>query len=233
MSFEDYFNDFENRRGFLEDPRDKISISKKDYEKLVEHAEQVENLTNEIKKIKTENQKLNQELIDMKEDGRKYKELREESEKYLNSLLRVKADFENYKKINERENEKSRLCVAEKILSKLIKHLEDLKRALKVLESLENEEHVKKGFEMIIKNFEKLLSEEGVEPMNCEGEIFDPYKHEAILVENREDLPEGTIIEELDKGYYLNKKILRPARVKISKHLNNEVNQENVIEIKN
>jgi molecular chaperone GrpE len=53
--------------------------------------------------------------------------------------------------------------------------------------------------------------------MNSEGETFDPYKHEALLVEENENLPDNTIIEEIDKGYYLNNKILKPAGVKISK----------------
>ena len=53
--------------------------------------------------------------------------------------------------------------------------------------------------------------------MNCEGQKFDPYKQEVIIVEDRDDLPENTIIEELDKGYYYNNKVLKPAKVKISK----------------
>ena len=69
-----------------------------------------------------------------------------------------------------------------------------------------------------MKNFEKLLVEEGVESMNSEGEKFDPYKHEAVIVEEgRNDLPENTILEEITKGYYFKDKVLRPAMVKISK----------------
>ena len=70
---------------------------------------------------------------------------------------------------------------------------------------------------MIIDNFEKFLEDEGVKPMQVEGEKFDPYKHEALMVDDNKELPENTIIEELNKGYYLNNKILRPAGVKISK----------------
>ena len=70
---------------------------------------------------------------------------------------------------------------------------------------------------MIVKNFEKFLEEENVIPMNCEGQVFDPYKHEAMLIQEKEDLPDNVIIEELDKGYYLNNEVLRPARVAISK----------------
>jgi molecular chaperone GrpE len=74
---------------------------------------------------------------------------------------------------------------------------------------------------MIVENFEKFLEDEGVKPMNPEGEKFDPYKHEALAVEENQEHPENTIIEELNKGYNLNNKILRPAGVKISKTKSN------------
>ena len=104
------------------------------------------------------------------------------------------------------------------MLIKLIDHYDDLVRALNLLQMLENVDGIKKGFEIIVKNFDKILSEEGVKSMNSEGEKFDPYKHEAVIVdEGRDDLPENTILEEITKGYYLKDKILRPAKVKISK----------------
>jgi molecular chaperone GrpE len=154
----------------------------------------------------------------MKDDSRKFKELMEEKEKFLNSLLRVRADFENYRKRSERENSRYKEYVTETILKKLIEHYDDLTRALNLIEMLDNMEGIKNGFEIIVKKFEKLLFEETVKPMNSEGEKFDPYKHEAIIVEEgRDDLPENTILEEITKGYYIKDKILRPAKVKISK----------------
>ena len=154
----------------------------------------------------------------MKDDGRKFKELMEEKEKFMNSLLRVRADFENYKKRSERENERYRDYVMEVILKKLIDHYDDLLRALNLLKVFNNMDGIKNGFEIIVKNFEKILKEEGVKPMNSEGEKFDPYKHEAVIVEEGlDDLPENTILEELTKGYYFKDKVLRPAKVKISK----------------
>ena len=94
---------------------------------------------------------------------------------------------------------------------------DDLIRVYHILEVTENRESMIKGFEILIKNFEKLLNYENVKPMNCEGEKFDPYKLEVMIVEERDDLPENTIIKELEKGYYFNNIVLRPAKVKISK----------------
>jgi len=217
VSIGDYFDKFINDRGFYEKPLSKVSISREEYDSLKAIAEKYELLATEHKKIKSKNDALLKELDDLKEDARNFKELEEEKEKFIQSLLRVRADFDNYKKMAERENQRYRSYVRENILNKLVKHYDDLVRALNMLEIIENGESIKKGFELLVKNFEKLLKEEGVEAMNCEGEKFDPYKHEALMTEESEDLPENIIIEELDKGYYLNNNILRPAKVTISK----------------
>ncbi|MFX1379316.1 MAG: nucleotide exchange factor GrpE [Promethearchaeota archaeon] len=218
MVFEDYFDRITNNRVSAGRALNQISVSRTDFEQLKAKAEKYEALVEEHKKIKTQNDKLLKELDDMKDDGRKFKELMEEKEKFMNSLLRVRADFENYKKRSERENDRYRDYVMEVILKKLIDHYDDLIRALNLLKVFNNMDGIKNGFEIIVKNFEKILNEEGVRPMNSEGQKFDPYKHEAVIVEDGlEDLPQNTILEELTKGYYFKDKVLRPAKVKISK----------------
>ncbi|MFX0106182.1 MAG: nucleotide exchange factor GrpE, partial [Candidatus Hodarchaeota archaeon] len=218
MTFEEYFDRFANDRSFSRKVKNQVSISRSDYEHLKAKAEKYEALVEEHKKIRTQNDRLLKEIDDMKDDGRKFKELMEEKEKFLNSLLRVRADFDNYKKRSEQENSRYKSYVMESMLKKLIDHYDDLVRALNLLKMLKDIDGIKNGFELIVRNFEKLLAEEGVKPMNSEGEKFDPYKHEAILVEEgRNDLPENTILEEITKGYYIKDKILRPAKVKISK----------------
>ncbi len=134
----------------------------------------------------------------------------------------MSADIKNYKKISERENGKYKAYALEQILKKLIDHYDDLERAFNLMKMVKNMEGIKDGFEMVVRNFEKLLADEGVKPMKSEGEQFDPYKQEAILVEEgRDDFPDNTVLEELDKGYFLKDKILRPAKVKISKRTKN------------
>jgi molecular chaperone GrpE len=221
MVFEDYYDEFFNTRKSLEDPYRKVTISKDTYKKLVETAEKHEMLVKKMDQVLAKKTELENQIEILKEDGRQLKDLEEKTEKYLQSLLRTQADFDNYKKANHRENERYRARVKEDMLKKLIKHYEDLLRAFKVLDLLDKGESVKKGFRMIVENFEKFLEDEGVEPMHSEGEKFDPYKHEALMVEENEKLPENTIIEELNKGYYLNNKILRPSGVKISKTKSN------------
>ncbi len=217
MVFEDYYDEFFNSQRSLEDPYRRVTISKNEYKKFVEKAEKYELLVRKMDEVVAKKTELERQIEYLKDDGRKLKELEEKTEKYLNSLVRTQADFDNYKKANQRENGRYRERVKEDILKKLIKHYEDLLRAFNVLDLIEKGESVKKGFKMIVKNFEKFLEDEGVKPMLSEGEKFDPYKHEALLVEANEEFPENTILEELNKGYYLNNKILKPAGVKISK----------------
>ncbi len=214
MVFED---DFFNVRKSLEDPYRKIAISKSEYERLQQIAAKYETLLKKFQRIETEKSQLEQEIELLKNDGRKLKQLEEENEKMLNSLLRTRADFENYKRSIDRNNENYRQKAQERIMRKLVKHVEDLTRVLKVLETLNIAGSIKNGFEMILHNFTKILEEEGVRPMNCVGEKFDPFKQEALLVEERDDIPENTIIEEIDKGYFINNAILKPAGVKVSK----------------
>ncbi|RLI45906.1 nucleotide exchange factor GrpE [Candidatus Bathyarchaeota archaeon] len=209
-------SDFFGGRRYLDDPNEKIVISKKQLKSLQEKAEQHDNLSVEFKDLKAQNQELKKKLSLLKEDERNTKGLQEQTEKYYNSLVRVQADFDNYKKNAIREKNRFELQVKERVLKKLLRHYDDLLRTARAIEFIEYTDDIKKGFDMILKNFEKLLEEECVIPMNCEGEVFDPYKHEAMLVQENDDLPENVIIEELDKGYYLNNEVLRPARVAIS-----------------
>jgi len=217
MVFEDFYGDFFNQRKALEDPNNKVAISRQEYKRLKDIATNYEILAKKLDQAQAEKTALHKELNDLKDDSRRLKELKEKTDKYLNSLVRTQADFENYKKSVQRDKEHYDTILKEKIVKKLINHYEDLLRALKILEVNNSDESIQKGFKMIISNFEKILEEEGVKPMNCKGEKFDPYKHDAILVEENNDLPENTILEEIDKGYYLNNKVLKPARVKVSK----------------
>lgn len=220
MVFEDFFDQLSGERGYNRGRRspEAVTISKNEFQTLKAKAEQYEALVEEHKRVKTWNDQLLKEMDDLKEDARGFKELQEEKEKFLRQLLQVRADFENHKKREAREGARYRQYVLEGLLLKLLNHYDDLERALNLMKMLEGMEGTWKGFEIIVRNFEKVMEAEGIKPMDSEGEKFDPYKHEAMMVEEgRDDIPENTIVEVLDKGYYLRDKVLRPAKVKISK----------------
>jgi len=217
MSFEDMYRNLVNERNRGQRDSDKVELTKEQYLDLKEKAEKYEAASSQIETLRLENKELKEVMEDLKEDARQYKDLKEESEKYLKSLLRTQADFDNYRKRMDRDNQSFKMYALEKVLLKMISHYDDLKRVLKVLDTKDVDESIKKGFEMVVRNYEKILAEEGVRPMNAEGQQFDPYKHEAMTC-LESDLPENTIIEELDKGYFFKDKVLRPAKVIISKN---------------
>jgi len=232
-SFGNMFEDLLGMERSPERSKAKSTITIEELEELKAKAEKFdemktenETLKHELEEFRKINEQLKKDLKPVAESSKQLEELKGQAEGYLNSWKRVQADFENYKKMADREVLKVKQYATESVAKKLIRHHDDLVRAYNEAKKAENADAVAKGFEMILKNFEKLLAEEGVVPMNCTGEKFDPYKHEALMVEVRDDLPENTIVEELDKGYTFNNKVLRPAQVKISKNQVNETKSE-------
>lgn len=129
------------------------------------------------------------------------------------SLRRLQAEFENYKKRVEREKADAAKLANEGLLAELLTILDDFER---VPTAEIKDDKVRKGVEMIAGNFRKILEGEGVRPIPAEG-MLDPHRHEALMWVEHGDMPEGRIVGVLQKGYSLNGRILRPARVSVSK----------------
>jgi len=134
---------------------------------------------------------------------------------YTEHLKRLQAEFENYCKRVEKERKEYAGVASEKLIVKLLLVIDDFERALAQLKDVP--EQMRKGIEMIFKNLHKILDEERVVPIKSVGQKFDPYKHE-VLLQAESDKPDDIIIEELQKGYTMNGKVIRYAKVKISKH---------------
>ncbi|MHC1590728.1 MAG: nucleotide exchange factor GrpE [Candidatus Helarchaeales archaeon] len=154
--------------------------------------------------------------------------------RYLEALRQLQADFENFRRITEKNREQYVKHANEKLIKKLLEIHDDLQRALSSAKdpsestvTLEDYETLLKGLQMIQENFQKLLASEGVKPIEARGKQFNPYEHEVVAVEDSKDLPDGTCMEELEKGYYFKDRIIRPAKVKISRNGGNimKINQ--------
>lgn len=194
--------------------RQRNQISLEELKNLREKAQKYGEIKNQNEELKQKNEELKNKLENVMQKAENYQE---KAEKYLNKAQRLQADYENYKKRVDRDNQNYKRFATEKIARKLISHYDDLKRAQKIIETLEDDSSVKQGFQMIVKNFEKILDEEEIKLMECEGKKFDPYKHDAMLVREDSDKPENTVLEELEKGYYFKNEVLRPAKVVVSK----------------
>ena len=150
-----------------------------------------------------------------KEQPKKTKEgdLKAQIEDLTHSLKQVQADFENYKKRVERDRQDTIKYAGESLIKQFLPILDNLELALK---HCKQKDDFYQGIEMIYANMHTMLEEAGVKPIEAIGLPFDPYRHEALLsIDSKE--PKNTILEEMQKGYTYNEKIIRPAKVTISK----------------
>lgn len=159
-----------------------------------------------------------QEVITIAAD--KYNALLEFEKKFREiqeKMLRLQAEFENSKKRIEREKAEFIKYSNEQIIMELVPFVDDFKRAFQAADKTKDFDVLHKGVEMILKHLLELLKRKGVTEIEAEGKQFNPAYHEAILQLETDDYPDNTVIEELEKGYLLNDKVLRTTKVKVSK----------------
>lgn len=142
--------------------------------------------------------------------------LQEKYDTLNNQYIRLAADFDNYRKRNEQEREALLKYGAENTLKKMLEVLDNFERGLKAIETVEDCEKVKECYNLAYKNFTDVLAKAGLETIKAEGEVFDPNLHEAVMRTPDSDKPENTIITELQKGYKLGDKVLRPTLVNVA-----------------
>ncbi|MFQ6137184.1 MAG: nucleotide exchange factor GrpE [Candidatus Hydrothermarchaeales archaeon] len=161
------------------------------------------------------------QLVSLEDEVSKLKESLEEKTKqadeFLSHMQRLQAEFENYKKRAEKEKEDFVKYASEGIILKLLDVYENLERAIENSREYKNDGGLIRGIEMTYKQLKGILENEGLVPIKAVGEKFDPFRHEAVLSEVRADVEENTILEELQRGYTLNNKVIRYSKVKISK----------------
>lgn len=143
-------------------------------------------------------------------------EWQEKYETLNNQYIRLAADFDNFRKRQAAERESLLKYGAENTLKKLIEVLDNFDRGAKALESIDDCEKAKECFKMAYKNFNDVLCKIGLESISAENEEFDPNLHEAVMQTPTSEKPENTIIAELQKGYKLGDKVLRPALVNVA-----------------
>ncbi len=142
--------------------------------------------------------------------------LQEKYDTLNNQYIRLAADFDNYRKRQEQEKEALLKYGAETTLKKMIEVLDNFERGLKAIETVDDCEKVKECYNLAYKNFTDVLTKAGLEAIKAEGETFDPNFHEAVMQTPSTEHPEHTIIAELQKGYKLGDKVLRPTLVNVA-----------------
>ena len=150
----------------------------------------------------------------MSEKKPKIKSKKELLKEYTETLKRTQADFENYIKRSNKEKEQITNVTKSALLIKFLNTLDDFERSISFIKRSQNKEIIN-GISIVFKNFSKILEEEGVKPIEAIGKKYDHNLHEVIKQQSN-DKEEGTIIEEIQKGYFLNGRVLRHSKVIIS-----------------
>jgi len=152
-----------------------------------------------------------------KELIKKLEEMEKEKDDTADRLLRTIAEFDNYRKRVAREKEDIIKYGNEKFAFDLLPVMDNFERSLEQARTSKEIEPVIEGIEMIIKQFISILEKFHIKSFESIGEAFDPEKHEAMAQQEHHEYDENTVIEEYQKGYFLKEKLLRPARVIVSK----------------
>jgi len=138
------------------------------------------------------------------------------SEDYLTRLKYLQADFENLKKRCDRQMAEVKNYCTERLVLELLDVVDELELALKTAQSADSAKPLIEGVQMTLKKFRKVLEQEGVCPIDCEGKVFDPSRHSAIATTERDDVDECVVAEEVRKGYIMKDKVIRPSIVKVA-----------------
>ncbi len=136
-----------------------------------------------------------------------------ERDEYLDALRRLKAEFENSRKRQERERARVLETASERLVVELLPVLDNLDRAL------EAEGDIREGVRVTRGQLADALGREGLLPVASDGQLFDPNVHEAVMGQPSEEYEEGTILQTFERGYLLNGKPIRPAKVVVAKQV--------------
>ncbi|MBD2182662.1 nucleotide exchange factor GrpE [Aerosakkonema funiforme] len=143
--------------------------------------------------------------------------LKAQLEERTNQYVRIAADFENFRKRTHKEKEELELQVKCATINELLPVVDNFERARSQIKTqTEQEKSIHESYQSVYKQLVGSLKRLGVSPMRPKGKEFDPNLHDAVMREQTDEYPEGTVIEELMPGYYLGEKVLRHAMVKVA-----------------
>ena len=157
-----------------------------------------------------------EQAVDLETLSRALDTEKKRSEEYLTRLKYMQADFENLKKRFDRQMEEVKNYCTERLVIQLLDVVDELEMAVKTGKSADSAQALTQGVEMTLKKLRKILEQEGVSTIECEGKVFDPSRHNAIAAIERDDVEECIVVEEVRKGYIMKDKVIRPSIVKVA-----------------
>lgn len=163
---------------------------------------------------------------DLTELNQALAEKTKEAEENYTRLLRLAADMENLKKRQERERADLLQFANENLVKELLPVVDNLELALAHGRQLEAPKALLEGIERVYQGFLKALERFGVTPFDSAGQPFDPAFHNAMMQEEAPEIPDGCVIKDLQKGYLMNQRLLRPAMVVVACNTHNTENTQ-------
>ena len=191
-------------------------MAEKEFDEKVE----LENENAETENKENETKEDVNEASDNKEETceEKIAKLELELQEWKNSYTRKLAEFQNFTRRKEAEVSEMKKYASEGIILKVLDNIDNLERAENASAETKNFDALVEGVNMILRNLKYMLSEEGVEEIEAgKGVEFNPYEHQAMMTENKEELKDNDIVQVFQKGYKLKGKIIRPAMVTVNK----------------
>ena len=195
-------------------------MAEKEFDEKVELENENIETENQQNETDNETEETADENIENKEETceEKIAKLELEVQEWKNSYTRKLAEFQNFTKRKETEVSEMKKYASEGIIIKLLENIDNLERAENASAETKNFDALVEGVNMILRNLKYMLSEEGVEEIEAgEGVEFNPYEHQAMMTENKEELKDNDIVQVFQKGYKLKGKIIRPAMVTVNK----------------
>jgi molecular chaperone GrpE len=150
------------------------------------------------------------------ESQQKIAELQAKLDETENKMLRAQADFDNFKRRSRLDQEAAQKYRAQSLVSEIIPALDNFERALQIEADNDQTKSLLQGVNMVYNQLVQALKNEGVEAINSVGEQFDPHLHQAVMQIEDENYESNSVVEELQKGYKLKDRVIRPAMVKVN-----------------
>ena len=168
-----------------------------------------------MKEVEIEDEKSNEEIIKISTEE-KINQLETEVLEFKDKLLRKAAEFENYKRRTENDQMNLLTYAAESFIKKLLPVIDDFERSLQHIEDAQDIGAIKQGIKLIYDKLMKVFQEQGVKKIDSVGKHFDVEYHEALMQRADDSVESHTVLDELEKGYTYNDKVIRHAKVIVS-----------------
>lgn len=191
----------------MENNEEVTIIDDEETAEVIDEAEEtVENSEETVEEVQDTETVLRAEIEELKQ------QIQEEENKYL----RILADYDNFKRRARLDQEAMMKYKSQSVLTSVLPILDNFERALSVNAETEEAKSMMEGMDMIYRSLVDALKSEGLEEIEAQDQEFDPNFHQAVMTGQEEDKESGIVLEEMQKGYSLKDRVLRPSMVKVN-----------------